>query len=60
MLTVCRCLETTDFRLACGFVAEKFKPFIRAASSESVRTYLERLRINFLETEAGADWVLLC
>jgi hypothetical protein len=66
MPTVCRCFETTDFtayaisRLECGFITEKFEPFIRAASSESVRTHMERLRINFLETVAGIDKTLFC
>jgi hypothetical protein len=54
-------LEKTDStahaisRIECGFVVEMFKPFVRTASSESVRTCLERLRINVLESETGVD-----
>jgi hypothetical protein len=65
MPRACGSLETTDStahaisRWECGLVTEKFKPFIRTASSESVRTSLERLRINFLEAEAGVDKTLV-
>jgi hypothetical protein len=64
MPRVCGSLEITDAtahaisRLECGFVTETFKFFIRTASSESVRIYLERLRINFLEAEVGVDKIL--
>jgi hypothetical protein len=66
MPRVCGSLETTDStahaisRLECGFIPEKFKPFIRTASSESVRTCLERLRLNFLESKAEVDDTLFC
>jgi hypothetical protein len=46
-------------RLECEFGTEKFKPFIRTASSESLRTYLERLRMNFLE-DVGVYKTLFC
>jgi hypothetical protein len=72
MPRVCGSFKTMDStadamsRLECGFVTEKFKPLIRSASSKSVRTCLERLRINFLEFEAAVikswcrkDFVLL-
>jgi hypothetical protein len=42
-------------RLECGYVKEKFKPFARTASSESVRVCFERLRTNFLESGVGAE-----
>jgi hypothetical protein len=64
MPRVCGSLEIMDFtactisRLECGFVTERFKPFIRTASSDSVRTYMERLRINFLEAKARIDKTL--
>jgi hypothetical protein len=60
----CGSLETMDStthaisRLECGFITEKFKPFIKTASSESVRTCLERLWLSFLESEAEADKTL--
>jgi hypothetical protein len=66
MPKVCASFETTDStaqaipRLEWGFANEKFIPFIRTASSESVRTCLERLRIHFLESEAGVDDTLIC
>jgi hypothetical protein len=47
-------------RLDCGFITEKFEPFIKNPSSESVRICLERLRINFLESEARVDKTLFC
>jgi hypothetical protein len=53
MPKVCGSFETTDStaqatsRLEWGFATEKFIPFIRTASSESVRTCFERLRMNF-------------
>jgi hypothetical protein len=45
-------------RLDCGFIVKKLKPLIQTASSESLRTCLETLRINFLEFEAGLDKTL--
>jgi hypothetical protein len=65
MPRVCGSLETTDStahaisRLEHGFINEKFRPFMRTASSESVRTYLERLGIHFLEAKAGVDKTIL-
>jgi hypothetical protein len=66
MLRVCGSFEITDStaqamsRLEWGFATEKFIPFIRIASSESVRTCLERLWMNFLELEADVDDTLFC
>jgi hypothetical protein len=66
MPRVCVSLETTDStahdisRMECGFMTRKFEPFIRTASSKSMRTYLERLSINFLEAKTGADKTLFC
>jgi hypothetical protein len=63
---VCGNFGTTDSiehaisRLECGFVTEKFEPFTRPPSSESVGTCLERLRINFVEFEAVVDKTLFC
>jgi hypothetical protein len=59
MPIVCGSVKTMDStahamsRLECGFVTEKFKPFIKTPSSE-------RLRINFLESEARVDKTLFC
>jgi hypothetical protein len=38
----------------------KIQTLHKGCSFKSVRTYLERLRINFLETEAGVDKILFC
>jgi hypothetical protein len=62
---VCGCFETTDStayttsRLECGFVTAKFKRFLSTASSEFVRIYLERLRINLLEAKARVGKTIL-
>jgi hypothetical protein len=42
-------------RFECGHVTAKFKPFMRTDSSESVKTYFDKFRINFLEAEAGVE-----
>jgi hypothetical protein len=66
MPCACGSFKTTDStahamsKLECGFITDKFKPFIRSYSSKSVRTCLERLRIDFLEFEAGAEKTLFC
>jgi hypothetical protein len=58
MPRVCGSLETTDStahaisKFECGDVTAKFKPLMRTASSDSVKTYLDRFRINFLEATA--------
>jgi hypothetical protein len=64
MPLVCGSLETTDStihaisRFERGRDTEKFKPFIRTASSESVKTCLDRVRMNFLDTEARLEEAL--
>jgi hypothetical protein len=47
-------------RLEWGFATEKLTPFIRTASSEFVRTCLERLKMHFLKSEADVDNTLFC
>jgi hypothetical protein len=52
-------MKNTTFRKLKN--TEKFKPFVRNASSESVKTCLDRLRMkNFLDAEAGVEEALFC
>jgi hypothetical protein len=66
MLRVCGSIKIMDStayamsRLECGFSTENFKPFIKTPSSECVRICLEKLRINFLQSEVGVDKTLFC
>jgi hypothetical protein len=59
--TVSRSFKTTDSTACimcieeCGFITEKFKPCQTIVSLDSVRTYFEWLRIDFLESENGLE-----
>jgi hypothetical protein len=65
MPRICGSFKTKDYtahamsRLECGYVTEKFKPYIRTVCSESVRTCFQRLRTNFVKSEVVAKEILL-